>query len=300
MTYLTFPTPPNRLTDTDTQFVTKADAVMDYLANTMDGELTAVVAAAADYLKTTSTDSVAIGTGSKSWTDVDAGKSFTVGQWVLAMSDAAPTTDWMLGTVTSYSSTTLTVNVSETSGSGSKSDWTIVISGPRGTAGDTLASFSGNALKFLRTNSGETASEWQALGFEQIGTSSPSAATEVDFTSIPQTYQDLLLVFDLTNAVSVNILIQVSDDGGSTFSGTSFAIASASTSNRSGAALFVGYTNSQCLALGAAANDATSPVITTASSETAKIVRADGGLDGLRIKPGSSTFSGTVTLYGRI
>ncbi len=57
----------------------------------------------------------------------------------MVMDTAAPATNYMFGDVTSYSSTTLQVNVTTIGGSGTKSSWTIVISGVQGPTGATGA-----------------------------------------------------------------------------------------------------------------------------------------------------------------
>lgn len=81
----------------------------------------------------TSSTSLAIALGSKTFT-TQAGKSFSVGQFVLATS-AANSANYMLGQVTSYSGTSLVVNVLTVGGSGTHADWNLNISGPAGAAG---------------------------------------------------------------------------------------------------------------------------------------------------------------------
>jgi hypothetical protein len=96
-------------------------------------------AASSTALSGTSTTSVSIGTGAKSFT-TQSGKSFDVGTFVEVISAANPTTHYMSGQVTAYSGTSLTVNVSVSSGSGSRSDWTIYgRSGSPGVTGATGA-----------------------------------------------------------------------------------------------------------------------------------------------------------------
>lgn len=90
--------------------------------------------AAADKLTATSTTSIGIGTGSKAFT-TQADKYFTAGDYVKITSDANPTTNFMWGTVASYVTTTLTVTVEVTGGSGTLADWTIKVSGARGATG---------------------------------------------------------------------------------------------------------------------------------------------------------------------
>jgi len=91
----------------------------------------ATAANQASALRGTSASTLAIGTGSKAFT-TQASKKWEPGDWVLAVSDANPTVDWMHGQVTAYSGSALTINVGAKGGSGTKSDWTIRISGPQG------------------------------------------------------------------------------------------------------------------------------------------------------------------------
>lgn len=94
-------------------------------------------AASAAKLVGTSTSSVAIATGSKGFT-TQASKFFDVGFFLLITSDADPA-NYMHGQVTAYSGTSLTVNVTNTGGSGTHADWTIRVSGTRGAVGATGA-----------------------------------------------------------------------------------------------------------------------------------------------------------------
>lgn len=76
----------------------------------------------------TSTSTITVGTGTKSLVITD-GHFIQVGQNIV-MSDATdPVTNYMIGVVTAYSSTTgaTTVEVSESGGSGSLSNWAIAI-----------------------------------------------------------------------------------------------------------------------------------------------------------------------------
>ena len=64
---------------------------------------------AGDTYQTTSTTSVALGTGSKTFTTADSGKPYASGT-PLRISSQADETDYIDGLVTSYSGTTLVVN----------------------------------------------------------------------------------------------------------------------------------------------------------------------------------------------
>lgn len=87
----------------------------------------------ANAMRGTSTTSTAVGAGSKTFT-TQAGKQFTGGNYVTVSRTSAPTT-LMHGVVTSYSGTTLTVDVSTIAGSGTHTDWTIALSGAKGNNG---------------------------------------------------------------------------------------------------------------------------------------------------------------------
>jgi hypothetical protein len=81
----------------------------------------------------TSTTSLSIGTGSKTWT-VQANRSFLPGAYITAADSANPTTKYMSGVVTSYNASTgaLAVTVDDTAGSGTVASWNISIGGRKG------------------------------------------------------------------------------------------------------------------------------------------------------------------------
>lgn len=77
------------------------------------------------YLATSST-SVAIGAGSKTFT-TQAGLAYSAGAWASAAS-GANAADYMVGPVVSYSGTALVIGVTLTGGSGTHADWNINLS----------------------------------------------------------------------------------------------------------------------------------------------------------------------------
>jgi hypothetical protein len=87
----------------------------------------------------TSTSSLAIGTGSKTFT-TQTNLAYSPGARVRASSNGSPT-NWMEGAVTSYSSgtTTLVLNIDKVSGSGTFADWNINLAGQPGVDGATGA-----------------------------------------------------------------------------------------------------------------------------------------------------------------
>ena len=86
-------------------------------------------------INATSTSSVTVGVGSRSFT-VQTFKQFSVGQYVVVARTSAPSTR-MYGQVTSYNTTTgaLTVDVQLVYGTGTFTDWTISVAGDRGVEG---------------------------------------------------------------------------------------------------------------------------------------------------------------------
>ncbi len=92
----------------------------------------------------TSVTEVTIGTGVKIFT-VEAGRQFAPGQTAV-IADAEDPGNAMVGAVTDYTGTQLTVNVMSVSGAGTISDWSIGISGPvgpQGLAGKTVRNGAG-------------------------------------------------------------------------------------------------------------------------------------------------------------
>ncbi len=85
-------------------------------------------------LVTSSTTSLAVGTGAKTLTTA-LDLPFQPGQFVLIVDQAAPTTNWMHGQIASKSAASMTVNVAKTGGGGSNSAWYVSLSGPEGAAG---------------------------------------------------------------------------------------------------------------------------------------------------------------------
>lgn len=97
----------------------------------------------------TSTTSLVIAVASKTFT-TQASKQFNVGQFVIAVSAANPA-NYMFGQVTSYSSTTLVVDVQAVGGSGTHPDWTISIAGVRGATGATGTGITEQTTGFTAT-----------------------------------------------------------------------------------------------------------------------------------------------------
>lgn len=111
--------------------VTKAQ---ESAASAASASASALTALNAPGTQATSTSSVAIGTGSKSFTLAQTGKSFVVGQYVQVVSTASPA-NYMVGAVTAYNSGTGAMTISVTNaanvgGSGTFSAWAVSPSSP--------------------------------------------------------------------------------------------------------------------------------------------------------------------------
>lgn len=299
-TITALPTPPSRATDTPTEFADNADALLGALP-TFRTELNAwgaaliVEASAANYDATSAT-SLAIGTGSKSFT-VQTGKMYVTGTFVLAASASAPSTKWMFGSVDSYNIATgaLVVTVLRTSGSGTYADWVISLSGPQGQGGDVLPSLSGNAGKVLQVNSGETASEWVDDGWEVIGTVNPSGAANTAFISIGTAYEELYCSFSFT-MTSGGLNLELSPNGSSYSTPTLYG--SGMTAPKG--SLFIPSYKRDFGQFGMAVlSTGSSPFVNTSPFGGVNYFKCTGGIQALRFSAQTGNISGTATLYGR-
>lgn len=93
------------------------------------------VGAGSGYSPATSTTSLTIGTGTQTLT-TQSGLAYQAGAFVQIVS-VANSSNYMLGTVTSYSGTTLVVSVTSVGGSGTIASWNINIAGLTGATGAT-------------------------------------------------------------------------------------------------------------------------------------------------------------------
>jgi len=174
----------------------------------------------AELFSATSSTSIAIaGSGSKVFTLNETNRAFAVGSPVRISETADPTTNYMIGVVTSYSSNDLTVTVSSSGGSGTISAWTISLH-IQGDA-DTVDGYhldqdvtSGSSPTF---NAENFTNMDRGLVLISAATASDDAA--VDFSGIDSTYDEyqvhLQNVIPATDAR--NFQIALSDDSGSTW-----------------------------------------------------------------------------------
>jgi len=131
MSITALPTPPLR--SDPTNFAERGDAFLAALPLFVDEANATAAAMNLNSTIDTSASSVAIGTGAKTFV-VSSGKSFQPGMYLIIADTAAPSTNSMHGQITSYSGTSLVVNVLSITGSGTKSAWRISQSSPGGAA----------------------------------------------------------------------------------------------------------------------------------------------------------------------
>lgn len=111
-------------------FSTYMDSFITWFLETFMTEIDAVVNAMnLNSLNATSSTSNSIGLGSKTFV-TQSGKSYVDGMQLLIADDADPSNKWMQGRVTSYSGTSLTVDVQTKAGTGTLSDWIISFTAP--------------------------------------------------------------------------------------------------------------------------------------------------------------------------
>lgn len=170
-----------------------------------------------------STTSLSISSGSKTFA-VAAGLPFGAGQYIIATSNANPTTHSMNGQITSYSGTSLTITVDAFLGSGSRADWTIRNSGPRGATGATGPSGSGAGDMLKSENLSGLPDYPAARGNLGLGSAAvlPSSAfataaqgAKADTALQPADIEDIgapLAVYEPVAAASVDITSVLSAD----------------------------------------------------------------------------------------
>lgn len=282
--------PPILGTDTDAVFSDKVDTMfgtdLPAMANEMNalGLSLADDVAGADY-STSSVTSNNLTTGAKSFT-VAAGKMFVPGQDVVIVSAATPAVDRMWAVINTYNfstgAMTATVYYVEVGASGSaKTDWFIAAVGARGPAG--------------------TASPWAQIG----STINSPGVGPWDFTSIPTTYNDLLLIFEFDTTASGNRMAVSFGAGSYGGSPAPFHDTSFDSPSGKGSILIPGYKfdYGQWLSGSIAA---TSPNQSGGASSVAAAANAGaggwivtGGITSIRITAAANTTTAILKIYGR-
>jgi len=281
----TCPAAPNRLTDAEAAWITASDTFFAYMGGIDDTYNTYATSRAAAMLTDgfigSSATSFAIGTGSKAFT-VSALLQFAADDYVTIASAANPA-NYMFGQVTSYSGTTLTVNVTSTGGSGTKTDWIIALSKAKGVAGIN----------------GTNGTDGSKGDWTTIATTAASGTT-VTFSSISSAYRDLEIIFDgVSTGAAVSGIIKASTNGGSTSADFPFCSFAAGADTIRGSLTFVDYNNGTGLVFGSGENLGTAPVALS-HTRLPQARRMGGAINWLQASIASSTFdAGNFILRAR-
>lgn len=174
-----------------------------------------------------------------------------------------------------------------------------------GARASLLPAFAGNASKVLAVNVGETDVEYITAaggGLTQIATTTTTGAGPWVFTSIPQTYSEIIVWLNCTrDGTAGTMVLNLSGDNGSTYTGnTTLSTNTASVVVR-GSFQIPLYTKDNGYSYGASSNNlADVAVDTTPDATSSYIWRVDGGVDAVRVALTGGTLTTTnITLYGR-
>jgi hypothetical protein len=152
------------------------------------------------------------------------------------------------------------------------------------------------------------------LTWTQISQQTVVSGSTVTFSSLPQTYGDLMIVVSSINAPVSNVQLQVSANNGTSWSPASFLLATLATAAPLSAILmFHGYSSNfgqltgstMWGTAGAGALPASPAAVAASGTATPNFVSGftvhTGGCNALRLSTSSGTFSagGTVTIYAR-
>jgi hypothetical protein len=160
-------------------------------------------ATGAGFTGVTSTSSVAIGTGSKTFAVSSTG-AFVLGDRVRVINTA---TNWVEGTITALTSnTSITVNVDQTSGTGTLSSWTVSIAGLPGTVGQTVTGPTGLGYSGV-TSTSSVAISTGSKAFTVTSTGAYAVGTRVRaaHTSTPTNYvEGVITALVADTSITVN------------------------------------------------------------------------------------------------
>lgn len=173
---------------------TAADRLQTSLDRVSASASAASAASVAGVLIATSATNLTVGSGSKTFA-VQAGSVLPAGLWLTAVSAATPE-NWMFGQVTSYSGTTLTVNVQAFGGSGTFAGWALSLVGGGATSqaiGFTLSG--GLTLKTLTVLLDATVS-----GTNTGDQAGGDTAKNIGYLNIPQNIQSAAYTMALSDS----------------------------------------------------------------------------------------------------
>lgn len=153
------------------------------------------------------------------------------------------------------------------------------------------------------TITGTTLDAQTGGGWTQIATTTTTGAGPWDFTSIPTTYNDLLIVADVIKAgASGTLVLNLSSDNGSSWTGNFPLSSAATTATWFGSVLVPKYQTTIGMMTGAMASNAGSAPLVAASSSSNQtyLWRLGASINALRVAVTAGTLSTvTITLFGK-
>lgn len=143
-----------------------------------------------------------------------------------------------------------------------------------------------------------------AAGWTQIATTTPTGTGTVTFSSIPTTYNDLLMVAEgvsHNSGSNQSLDFYVSPDGAAFGSGGFLVSSGAGASTYRGGVMIPGYRENAGVIVGALTAAGSDPYVAAGASTSDTLAwRSSGGISAVRIAWSAGNYdAGTITLYGR-
>lgn len=277
-TVTNIPSPPIRGTDTGTDFSNKTAATLDGLHENTIPEWNASVDAVNALLPT-------IEAGAEAADDAEAARDAAQGYASTATTQAGTATTQAGIATTQAGIATTQAGLAATAKADAETARDVAIgAGP-------LPAQSGNTGKILTTNG--TAASWGSVSWAQIASTTTGGVSSWDFTSIPQTYSNLMLEVVVTN--STGAAIQLAFDHGSGF-GTAFNFSGGTTTGATkGSATILAYTKG----VGTVVMGQKAATAGTSDTGSVQLWTGGAGISGVRVSLSAGTGSSvSITLYG--
>lgn len=274
------PEPPIRSTDTGAAFSNKLGPFLEAVHGDFQPELNATATAINDLLP-------AIEAGADA-ADEAAASALAASGSASAASSSAGTAATQAGIATTQAGIATTqAGLAATAKADAETARDVAIgAGP-------LPSQSGNSGKFLTTDG--TSASWDAVRWTQHAITTTGSVGQWDFTSIPQTYADLMFRITMTPASSGSF--QIALDHGSGF-GTAVALSTNGTVAQKGGIFIPNYTQESGVIIGGIRAGNTADV--GANGTNFLVYAGGGGISGIRLSLSSGNASSvSIQLFRR-
>jgi len=274
------PEPPIRGTDTGPVFSTKTASFLDAMHDDLQPEINATASGINALLPT-------IEAGAEAADDAEAARSAAEG--------FASTATTQAGIATTQAGISTTQAGISTTQAGLSDAARVAAEAARDAAigAGPLPSQSGNSGKFLTTDG--TSASWDAVRWTQHAITTTGSVGQWDFTSIPQTYADLMFRITMTPASSGSF--QIALDHGSGF-GTAVVLSTNGTVAQKGGIFIPNYTQESGVIIGGIRAGNTAGV--GANGTNFLVYAGGGGISGIRLSLSSGNASSvSIQLFRR-